>query len=96
VKSTGPGVFFFIFAFEIYFYSLLFSDLLNQKPKSTLLQFIFNLPISIAGTVLILQSYRQGIDNLLCALGARICCLCAGAASWVLGDSPSGSITLVS
>ena len=39
---------------------------------------------------------RLEIDNLSFALGAMICCLCAGAANEVLRDSPTGSITLVS
>ena len=36
------------------------------------------------------------IDNLSFALGARVCCLCAGTVNELLHDSPTGSITLVS
>src|SRR3990170_8119738 len=40
VKSTAPGSILYHICFEIYFYSLLFSDLLFQKPKNTLLHFL--------------------------------------------------------
>ena len=40
VKPTTPGSLFNIFSFAIYFYLLLFLDLLKQKYKNTLLQFI--------------------------------------------------------
>ena len=40
VKSTAPESLLIIFAFAIYFPLLLFSDLLDQKYKNTLLQFI--------------------------------------------------------
>ena len=42
VKPKAPGWLFIIFAFAIYFPLLLFSDLLNQKYKNTLLQFILS------------------------------------------------------
>jgi hypothetical protein len=84
----APGVFSIIFAFEIYFYSLLFSDLLNQKPKNTLLQF------SIAVSIFHLTD--KGLTTPCSRWGAGICCLCPSVVYWVLGDSPTGSITLVS
>ena len=40
VKPTTPGLFLILFSFAIYAYLLLFLDLLNQKYKNTLLQFI--------------------------------------------------------
>ena len=40
VKSTAPGSILYHICFEIYFYSLLFSDLLFQKPKNILLHFL--------------------------------------------------------
>ena len=43
-----------------------------------------------------LASNRREIDNLSFALGARVCCLCAGTDYVVLLGSPTGSITLVS
>ena len=43
-----------------------------------------------------LAIYRREIDNLSLALGARVCCLCAGTAYVLLLGSPTGSITLVS
>ena len=87
VKSTAPGVFFIIFAFKIYFYSLLFLDLLNQKPKNTLLQF------SIAVSIFYLTV--KGLTPLDRVGVWRFVFLCAGAEHVVLGESPSGSITLV-
>ena len=41
VKSTTPWSILYHIFFEIYFYSLLFPDLLFQKPKNTLLRFLF-------------------------------------------------------
>ena len=87
----------------IYFPLLLFSDLLNQKYKNTLLHFIlfsiylFNLlqfspvhaPISGAVT-------RKGLTTPLTRRIASGYYLCAGAVYVVLLDSPTGSITLVS
>ena len=35
----GPRVYYYHIRFEIYFYSLLFLDLLFQKPQNTLLRF---------------------------------------------------------
>ena len=103
MKSTAPGLFFNIFAFAIYFPLLLFSDLLNQKYKNTLLHFILfaiylsnllqHYPVSvpISGAVA-----RKGLTTPLTRRVASICYLCAGAAHVVLRGSPTGSITLVS
>ena len=41
-----------------------------------------------------LAIYRREIDNLSLALGARVCCLCAGIDYVVLLGSPTGSIIL--
>ena len=103
VKPTTPGSLFIIFAFAIYFPLLLFSDLLNQKYKNTLLQFILFgvrsinllqlypvlLPISGAVT-------RKGLTTPLTRQVASICSLCGGTIYIVLRGSPTGSITLVS
>jgi hypothetical protein len=81
---------------DIFLFAFVFRSI-NPKTQKYFAAIYFPLvcfPLSIA--ILILQPYRQGIDNPLFALGARICYFCAGAAYWVLGDSSSGSITLVS
>ena len=103
VKSTAPGLFFIIFAFTIYFYLLLFSDLLNQKYKNTLLQFLLCIlarvptrsiyPIYYNFTYLFT---REGLTTPLLCQVASICSLCAGAIYVVLRGSHTGSITLVS
>ena len=102
MKPTAPGSLFIIFAFVIYFYLLLFSDLLNQKYKNTLLHFIlfaiylfqslttFSRQHGISGAV-----PRKGLTTPLTHRVARCCCLCAGVAYVVLLGSPTGSITLV-
>ena len=86
MKPTAPGSLLILFAFAIYFPLLLFSDLLNQKYKNTLLRFIlfaiylFNLlqlspvnsPISGAAT-------RKGLTTPLTRRVESICYLCAGA-----------------
>ena len=61
-----------------------------------LFYFVFLFDISVYHIQFNLALYRRGIDNPSFALGARICCLCAGAANEVLRDSPTGLITLVS
>ena len=87
----------------IHIYSLLFSDLLIQKPKNTLLHlilfviYLFNLlqlsPVHapISGTVT-----RKGLTTPLTRQVVSDCYLCAGAVYVVLLGSPTGSITLVS
>ena len=98
-----PSLFFNIFAFVIYFYLLLFLDLLIQKYKYTLPHFILfeiylsNLPyfypvyLQISGAVT-----RKGLKTPLIRWVATICYLCAGVVHIVLGGSPTGLITLVS
>ena len=103
-ETYGPRVFFLIYLPLRSTFSLhLFSDLLNQKHKNTLLHFIlfaiylFNLlqlspvhaPISGAVT-------RKGLTTPLTRRVASGCYLCAGAVYVVLLGSPTGSITLVS
>ena len=107
VKPTAPGSLFIIFAFAIYFPLLLFSDLLNQKYKNTLLQFIliyfiwrsiyqFTTNLSHVHLPTWGAAPRKGLTTPLTRRVARICYLCAGAVYVVLLGSPTGSITLVS
>ena len=69
VKPTAPGSLFIIFAFAIYFPLHLFSDLLNQKYKNTLLHFIlfaiylFNLLQLSPVHAPFEAPYPKGIDN---------------------------------
>jgi hypothetical protein len=60
-----------------------------------LFYFVFLFDLSIYHIQFNLAIYRREIDNLSFALGARVCCLCAGTANEVLRDSPTGLITLV-
>ena len=103
MKYMAPGFFFIIFAFKIYFYSLLCSDLLIQKYKNTLLQFLFIYFISRSCEIYLsnlLQFYlfftREGLTTPLLRRVASICSLCAGAVYVVLHGSPTSLITLVS
>ena len=96
VKPTAPGSLSHIIC-------LLFSDLLNQNYKNTLLQFIlseiylsylsyfYHVRLPICGTVT-----RKGLTTPLTRRVASICYLCAGVVYVVLLGSPTGSITLVS
>ena len=100
----GPGVSSLLyFAFAIYFYLLLFLDLLNQKYKITLLHFILFGDISInllqlSHTHLPISGAvaRRGLTTPLICQVASIYYLCAGAVHVVLRGSPTGSITLLS
>jgi hypothetical protein len=66
-------------------------------PCCTFILFIlFYILVSIYHIQFNLAINRRGIDNPSFALGARICCLCAGTANEVLRGSPTGLITLVS
>ena len=110
MKSRAPGLFFIIFAFAIYFYLLLFLDLLNKKYKNTLLQFILIYFISRSRKIYLSNlSYfypvhlpisgavtRKGLTTPLTRRVASICYLCAGVVHVVLRGSPTGLITLVS
>ena len=87
----------------IYFYLNLFSDLLNQKYKNTLLHFILfaiylsNLlqlsPVSVPISSTVTQ---KGLTTPLTRRVASICYLCAGDVYIVLLGSPTVLITLVS
>ena len=103
VKTTAPGsLLYYVFLCDL-FYLPLFSDLLNQKYKNTLLHFILFaiylsnllqlypvlLPISGAVT-------RKGLTTPLTCWVASICYLCVGVVYVVLLGSPTGLITLVS
>ena len=86
----------------IYFYLLLFSDLLIQKPKNTLPQFIVIYFISRSREIYLsnllqfyLSFYPGGIDNPLLRRVGSICSLCAGTVYIVLRGSPTGSVALV-
>ena len=107
VKPTAPGSLFIIFAFAIYFLLHLFSDLLNQKYKNTLLQFILIYFIwrSIYQSTTILftsvgpswgAATRKGLTTPFTRRVASSCYLCAGAVYVLLLGSPTGSVTLVS
>ena len=102
-ETYAPGSLLIIFAFVVYFPLLLFSDLLNQKNKNTLLHFILfgvrsikilqlsHVLLPISGTLT-----RKGLTTPLTRRVASICYLCAGIVYVVLRGSPAGSITLVS
>ena len=75
---------------------LLFSDLLNQKPKNILLQFILFIVRSINIYNSITSVTRKGLTTPFTRRVASICYLCAGDVYVVLLGSPTGSITLVS
>ena len=85
----------------------LFLDLLNQKYKNTLLQFILiyfiwrliyqsTTNLSHVRLPILRRRTPEGIDNPFNTLVARCCYLCAGAINVVFLGSPTGSITLVS
>ena len=103
-ETYGPRILFLIYLpLRSTFSLLLFSDLLIQKYKNTLLHFILfaiylsnllqpfyrHTPISGAVT-------RKGLTTSLTHRVARCCYLCAGTVYVVLLGSPTGSITLVS
>ena len=107
-ETYGPRVSFsYYLPLRSTFPLLLFSDLLNQKYKNTLLQFILiyfiwrsiyqsttnlsHVHLPISGTVT-----RKGLTTPLTRRVARCCYLCAGVVYVVLLGSPTGSITLVS
>ena len=103
VKSMAPGSILYHICFPIYYLPLLFSDLLFQKPKNTLLQFFviyFILRFREIYLSNLLQIYlsftREGLTTPLTRRVASICSLCAGTVYIVLRGSPTSSITLVS
>ena len=78
MKSMSPGSLLAHICLEIYLYSLLFSDLLFQKPKNTLLHFSFTYFISCFCKIYLskiiqinLSFYRGGIDNPSYASGCK-------------------------
>ena len=105
-ETYGPRVYFLLYLPLRSTFSLhLFSDLLNQKYKNTLLHFIsiyfiwrsiyqiittYSRPHAVSGAIT-----RKGLTTPLTRLVARICYLRAGAVYVVLLCSPTGSITLV-
>ena len=98
-----PCLFLILFAFAIYFICLLFSDLLNQKYKNTLLHFIlfaiylYNLlQLSPVHVPIFGATTRKGLTTPFTHRVASSGYLCAGVIYVVLLDSPTGSITLVS
>ena len=103
VKPTAPGSLLYYICLCGLFPLLLFLDLLNQKYKNTLLQFIyFAIYLSYLSQLYHVFSpirgivTRKGLTTPLTRRVARICYLCAGAVYVVLLGSPTGLITLVS
>ena len=102
VKSTGPGALLYYICLCDIFYLLLFSDLLNQKYKNTLLHFIllviylFKLSQLSPAHAPFEAPSREGFTTPLTHRVASICYLCAGAVYMVWGGSSTGMITLVS
>ena len=106
-ETYGPRVSFsYYLPLQSTFPLLLFSDLLNQKYKNTLLCFILiyftwhsiyqylqlsHVRLPISGTVT-----RKGLTTPFTRRVASSCYLCAGAVYVLLLGSPTGSVTLVS
>ena len=96
MKYTAPGLFLILFSFAIYFPLLLISDLLNQKYKNTLLQFILIYFIwrSIYQSTTIYsrsfanfwRRYPKGIDNPFNTSGCEyllfVCRCCLRSVAW--------------
>ena len=107
-ETYGPRVSFsYYLPLRSTFPLLLFSDLLNQKYKNTLLQFIliyFIWRSIYQSTTIYLTSVclswgaatRKGLTTPFTHRVTSICYFCAGAVYVVLLGSPTGSITLVS
>ena len=102
VKSTAPGSIFYHICFSIYLLPY-FLDLLFQKSKNTLLQFIILYFISRSRKIHLsnllqfyLSFYPWRFDNPSLTSDCKYFSLCAGAVYVVLRGSPAGSITLVS
>ena len=107
VKPTAPGSCFSYICLRSIFPLHFYSDLLNQKYKNTLLQFIliyfiwhsiyqFTTNLSHVRLPTWGAVPRKGLTTNLTRRVARICSLCAGVVYVVLLGSPTGSITLVS
>ena len=108
VKPTAPGSSFSNYLpLRSTFHLILFSDLLIQKPKNILLQFILIYLFGVR-SINLLQIYLKsvclswgvvpwkGLTTPLTGRVARCCYLCACAVYVVLLGSPTSSITLVS
>ena len=105
-ETYGPRVFLLIYLpLRSTFLLHLFSDLLMQKPKNTLLQFFFSYFIwrsiyqsttnlSHVCLPILRRRTSKGIDNPFNTLGCDDCYLCAGVVYVVLLGSPTSSITL--
>ena len=99
----GPRSILYHICFPTYYLPLLFSDLLFQKPKNTLLQFFVIYFISRFCEIYwsnLLQSNLsftwEVLTTPLMRWVASICSFCAGTIYIMLLGSPTGSITLVS
>ena len=104
VKSTAPGSLLYYICLCDLFYLPLFSDLLNQKYKNTLLHFI----LFGVRSINLLQFYltsvfpswgaatRKGLTTPFARRVASSCYLCAGDVYVVFLGSPTASLTLVS
>ena len=108
VKPTAPGSSFsYSCLCDLLFICLLFSDLLNQKYKNTLLCFIliyfiwrsiyqFTTNLSHVHLPILRRRTLKGLTTPLTHQVARICYLCARVVYVVLLSSPTSLITLVS
>ena len=106
MKPTAPGLLSHIFALRSTFSLRLFSDILNQKYKNTLQQFIliyfiwrsiyqyYNSLTSVLPIVR--RRTRKELTTPFTRRVASICYLCASVVYVVLLGSPIGSMTLVS
>ena len=98
MKPTAPGSLFIIFAFAIYFLLHLFSNLLNQKYKNTLLKFILiyfiwrsiyqsTTNLSHVHLPILRRCTREGIDNPFDTLGCEdllsVCRGCLRCVAWL-------------
>ena len=93
-ETYAPRVLFLIYLpLRSTFFLLLFSDLLNQKYKNTLLHFILFM-IYLSNLLQIFGIVTQnGLTTPLTCRVAMCCYLCAGVVYIVLLGSPTGSIT---
>ena len=78
MKSMAPGSILLIYCYPIYLFPHLFSDILFQKPKNTLLHFLFASFILCSCAIYLsnliqtnLSFYRGEIDNLSYASGCK-------------------------
>ena len=91
-EPYGPRVYFSIILLsDLRFLQSLFSDLQNQKPKNILLHILFALFICALersiSSIYHYLIYLFTVERLTTSLSRRvtsICCLCVGAAYWVV------------